>query len=76
VLFSLVSGWVMFFKRRRAGLAALPKLLPGAWRSAPAAAIVLGIGLCALMPLLGLSTLVLAVVEVALGRRQGERAIA
>jgi uncharacterized iron-regulated membrane protein len=76
VLFSLVSGWVMFFKRRRVGLAALPKLLPGAWRSAPALAIVLGIGLCALMPLLALSTLALAVIEVMLGRRAGEAAIA
>jgi uncharacterized iron-regulated membrane protein len=76
VLFSLLSGWVMFFKRRRAGLAGLPKLLPGAWRSAPVGAIILGIGLCALLPLLALSTLGLAVVEVALDRRQGEHVVA
>lgn len=33
ILFSLVSGWVMFFKRRQASSAFLPALLPGAWRS-------------------------------------------
>jgi len=68
VLFSTVSGWVMFFKRRRAGQLGLPKLLPGAWRAAPLWAVVLGIGLCVLMPLLALSTLVLLVVEIVLGR--------
>lgn len=68
VLFSTVSGWVMFFKRRRAGQLGLPKLLPGAWRAAPAWSLVLGIGLCVLMPLLALSTAALLVVEIALGR--------
>jgi len=68
VLFSLVSGWVMFFKRRRAGQLGLPKLLPGAWRAAPLWSVVLGIGLCALMPLLALSTMVLVIVEIVLGR--------
>jgi len=66
VLFSLVSGWTMFFKRRRAGLAGLPKLLPGAWRAAPPAAVALAIGLCALMPLLALSAAGLAALEAAL----------
>lgn len=68
VLFSMLSGWVMFFRRRRAGQIGLPKLLPGAWRSAPVWAVLLGIGLCVLMPLLALSTLLLVVVEIALGR--------
>ena len=68
VLFSTVSGWVMFFKRRRAGQLGLPKLLPGAWRAAPLWAVALGIGLCVLMPLLALSTLVLLAVEIVLGR--------
>ena len=68
VLFSTVSGWVMFFKRRRAGQLGLPKLLPGAWRAAPLWAVVLGIGLCVLLPLLALSALVLLVVEIVLGR--------
>jgi uncharacterized iron-regulated membrane protein len=72
VLFSLVSGWVMYFKRRTsagAGRLGLPKLLPGAWRATPPAAAVLGIGLCALLPLLALSAAVLAVLEIALARR-------
>jgi uncharacterized iron-regulated membrane protein len=68
VLFSTVSGWVMFFKRRRAGQLGLPKLLPGAWRAAPLWTVVLGIGLCVLMPLLALSALVLLAVEIVLGR--------
>jgi uncharacterized iron-regulated membrane protein len=75
VLFSLVSGWVMFFKRRRAGQLGLPRLVPGAWRAAPPAGIILGLGLCALMPLLALSAAVLVVVEAALGWRRGRMAV-
>jgi uncharacterized iron-regulated membrane protein len=75
VLFSLVSGWVMFFKRRRAGQLGLPKLVPGAWRAVPPAAAVLGIGMCVLMPLLALSAAVLAVVEVTLSRRARRSAV-
>jgi len=74
VLFSLVSGWVMFFKRRRAGQLGLPKLVPGAWRSAPPLALLLGSALCALMPLLALSTAVLVLVELALGRMRTQAA--
>jgi len=70
VLFSLVSGWVMFFRRRRAGQLGLPKLLPGAWRAAPWWAVAAGVGLCVLMPLLALSVAVLAVVELGVGRAQ------
>ncbi len=76
VLFSLVSGWTMFFKRRRAGLAGLPKLLPGAWRSAPPAAMLIAIGLCALMPLLALSAAALAVLEAALAWRRRREGLA
>lgn len=70
ILFSLVSGWVMFFKRRRAGIAWLPRLLPGAWRSLPPLAMLLGLALCALMPLLAISSVALVVVEVVLGRQK------
>jgi uncharacterized iron-regulated membrane protein len=72
VLFSLVSGWVMFFKRRRAGLLGLPKLLPGAWRATPPAAVLLAVALCALMPLLALSAAAVLAVEAALGWRRRE----
>ncbi len=75
VLFSLVSGWVMFFKRRRAGFLGLPKLVPGAWRAAPPAALALGIALCALMPLLTLSAAVVLAIEAALGWRRRERTL-
>jgi len=70
VLFSLVSGWAMFFKRRRAGVLGLPKLLPGAWRATPPAAVVLALALCALMPLLALSAAAVLAVEAALGWRR------
>lgn len=70
MLFSLVSGWVMFFQRRRAGALGLPKLLPGAWRAAPPAGVALGIGMCALMPLLAWSAAVVIAIEAALGWRQ------
>lgn len=76
VLFSLVSGWAMFFKRRRAGLAGLPALLPGAWRSASPAAVALAIGLCALMPLLALSAAGLAALEAALAWRRRREGLA
>lgn len=79
ILFSLVSGWVMFFKRRRghAGwLAGPPRLLPGARRAAPPLAILVGLGLCALLPLLALSALLLAGVEIALARGQRARTAA
>ena len=74
VLFSLVSGWVMFFKRRRAGLPGLPKLLPGAWRATPPAAVLLGLALCALMPLLAQSAAVVLAIEAALGWRRHDAA--
>jgi uncharacterized iron-regulated membrane protein len=63
VLFSLVSGWVMFFKRRKAGLSALPRLLPVAWRSMPLVAWVAVLLMCAVMPLLALSAPLIALVE-------------
>ncbi|MFC5458790.1 PepSY-associated TM helix domain-containing protein [Massilia niabensis] len=67
VLFSLASGWVMFFKRRgssRAGRAPLlPPLLPGAWRAASPLALAGTAALCLLMPLLALSGGVLLAVE-------------
>lgn len=46
-LFSLLSGWVMYFKRRRRGVYRLPRVQPGAWKLAA-------------VPL-GLTTLILAV---------------
>ena len=66
VLFSLVSGWAMFFKRRRAGLMGLPLLKQGAWASMPLGAWVSAGILFMLMPLLAYSAVVVALIEAAL----------
>lgn len=63
VLFSLVSGWVMFYKRTRAGRLGLPALLPGAWRAASPAALIGTVALCGLLPLLALSASALLLLE-------------
>jgi len=69
VLFSLVSGWVMFFKRRREGGLGLPALLPGAWRAASPLALAGSVLLCALLPLLAVSAAALLVCEWLLAQR-------
>lgn len=66
VLFSLVSGWVMFFKRWRKGASALPTLLPGAWRAVSVSMVLVTIVLCVAMPLLALSAAGVALIEVAM----------
>lgn len=63
ILFSLVSGWVMFFKRRQASSAFLPVLLPGAWRSASPWAVLGGAFMLVAMPLLTMSAVPLALLE-------------
>ena len=68
VLFSLVSGWVMFFKRRLPGTLGLPKLLPGAWTSPSALAWLVAAGMCALMPLLLVSGGMLVLLELGLAK--------
>jgi uncharacterized iron-regulated membrane protein len=63
ILFSIVSGWVMFFKRSRVGAFGLPKLVPGAWKSAGMPSMAVSIALCILMPLLALSAAFMVAVE-------------
>jgi uncharacterized iron-regulated membrane protein len=70
VLFSMLSGWVMFFKRRQ-GAAMLPRLLPGAWTSLPPAGWVVAALLLVAMPLLAASAPVVALLEVLLRQRSG-----
>jgi uncharacterized iron-regulated membrane protein len=70
ILFSLVSGWVMFFKRRQASSAFLPALLPGAWRSVSPWAVLGGAFMLLAMPVLALSAVPLALLEAWLGWRQ------
>ena len=55
VLFSLLSGWVMYFRRARSGGLGLPALLPDAWKAASPLALLGGVALCALLPLLAIS---------------------
>lgn len=72
IVFSLASGWIMFFKRRKAGMSGLPKLLPGTWRSAPFGAWIAAAIMCVTMPLLALSAAFIVVLEVGLHVRQGK----
>jgi uncharacterized iron-regulated membrane protein len=74
VLFSLLSGWVMFFKRRRQGRAGLPRLQPGAWRSMPLGGWLTAVVMCVAMPLLAVSAALVAALEVALFWRQRRHA--
>ncbi|MFN7835594.1 MAG: PepSY-associated TM helix domain-containing protein [Burkholderiaceae bacterium] len=76
VLFSLVSGWVMFFKRRQAGSLGLPRLLPGAWKSASIGMWVTTAVLCITMPLLALSAAVVVALEIAVRQPWRTRAVA
>lgn len=57
VLFSLISGWGMYFKRRSRGLAGMPPLLRGAWKSVSPWAWAGGAFMLLAMPLLTLSSL-------------------
>lgn len=70
ILFSLVSGWVMFFKRRQASSAFLPAVLPGAWRSVSPWAVLGGAFMLVAMPVLTMSAVPLALLEAWLGWRR------
>ncbi len=67
VLFSLVSGWTMYLRRRQGGAGWLPRLLPGAWRGAAPLALP-AVLLCALMPVLAVASAAVLVLELALAR--------
>lgn len=72
IVFSLISGWVMFFKRRKTGSFGLPKLLPGAWKSMPAGGWISALMMFALMPVLAVSAAFLAALEICLHYRAGK----
>ena len=57
ILFSMVSGWVMVFKRLRAGLPLWPTVLPGAWKSVSPWAWLGSLLALLAMPVLALSAL-------------------
>ena len=63
VVFSIVTGWVMYFKRRAKGYKGLPVLTKGAWKSVPIGAYVASLAMFVLMPLLALSSAVVLALE-------------
>lgn len=69
VLFSLVTGWTMVVKRRRAGGTFLPPLVPGAWRHAGPWTWLAGAVMFVAMPLLAASAVPVALAEALLERR-------
>lgn len=69
ILFSLVSGWVMYFKRARSRWLEFPRLLPGAWRAPSLPCLMLAVALMAMMPLLALSAALVLIVEAIIGLR-------
>ncbi len=63
VLFSMVSGWLMFYKRHQPGTLGWPPLSSGAWRAMPIGFWVSALLMCGLMPLLAWSAAGLAALE-------------
>lgn len=63
VLFSLLSGWVMFFKRKKNGAAFFPPLLTGAWKSVSLWGWLCSALLLIAMPVLAVSAAPLALAE-------------
>jgi uncharacterized iron-regulated membrane protein len=63
VLFSIITGWVMYFKRRSKGYQGLPVLAKSAWKSVHPVAYVASLALFLLMPLLALSSALVLALE-------------
>ena len=63
VVFSIVSGWVMYFKRRKLGLSGMPAVMKGAWRLVPWGAWLCGVFMLVAMPLLAMSALLVVLIE-------------
>jgi uncharacterized iron-regulated membrane protein len=64
LLFSFISGWTIYLKRRRQGVLGMPPLVPGAWTSASPLAYLGGALMLLAMPLLALSAVGVLAVEV------------
>ena len=63
LLFSFVSGWIMYFKRFRVGMPILPQLLPGTWKTISPWALLGTICMMISMPLLAISSLFVVGIE-------------
>jgi uncharacterized iron-regulated membrane protein len=66
VVFSIISGWVMYFKRRKQGLSVMPAVMKGAWGSVPIGAWLGAAFMLVAMPLLAISAAVVIALEVGL----------
>ena len=69
IIFSIVSGWVMYFKRQRQGAARLPRLVPDAWKALSVGMGVGALAMCIAMPLLAVSAVPVLMIEAALAWR-------
>ncbi|HEY0062537.1 MAG TPA: PepSY-associated TM helix domain-containing protein [Telluria sp.] len=69
VLFSLVSGWVMYFKRRQPGRVSLPRMPKGAWAQSAIKLTVYTVLACTGMPVLTTIVAVVIALEYLLGRQ-------
>jgi uncharacterized iron-regulated membrane protein len=63
VVFSIVSGWAMYFQRRSQGLHGMPAVMKGAWKSVPWGAWLGGAFMLVAMPLLAISAAAVLLVE-------------
>lgn len=70
VLFSMASGWLMFYKRHQPGTLGWPPLSSGAWRAMPIGFWVSALLMCGLMPLLAWSAAGVATFETMLDWHQ------
>ncbi len=69
VLFSLVSGWVMYLKRRAPGSAGLPRLPTGAWKRGAVQLTLWSALSCIVMPVITLAVGLVIVLECWIGWR-------
>jgi uncharacterized iron-regulated membrane protein len=63
VVFSIVSGWTMYFQRRSQGLRGMPAVMKGAGKSVPWGAWLGGAFMLVAMPLLAISATAVLLVE-------------
>jgi len=73
VLFSLLSGWMMYFKRRKVGQLSLPNVPAQAWRALGAGWWMTGLVCLALMPTLAISAPLVLLLDMLSGRTVANR---
>lgn len=70
VMFSIVSGWMMYFKRRKQGLRGIPSVMKGAWKSVPWWAWLGAVLMLIAMPLLAMSATLVVLFKGGLAMRK------